>query len=50
MRDAGLVPQVHDTLRPGEGEADTLTVSLWLGRDPRRVYDLPLVPSRLEVA
>lgn len=32
MAQAGLVPALHRTLAPSGGGADTLTVSLWLGR------------------
>ena len=42
LREAGLEVISHRQLAPtGEG-ADELTVSLWVGKDPRMLYDAPL--------
>ncbi|HEX4768277.1 MAG TPA: metalloregulator ArsR/SmtB family transcription factor [Lichenihabitans sp.] len=48
MRDAGLDIVTGRDLKPGPGEADLLTVSLWLGRDRRVLSDAP--PSLQVVA
>lgn len=44
MRDAGLEPILHRLLAPGSGEADKLTVSMWMGRDTRILGD-SLMPA-----
>lgn len=50
MTDAGLAVDLHRDLTPQPGEADKLTVSIWVGRDSRVVSDLPLAFPRQEVA
>ena len=42
MRDAGLDILGGRDLTPGDGEADQLTVSLWIGRDRRILSDAPI--------
>lgn len=42
MRDAGLDALPGQDLAPLPGEADKLTVSLWVGRDRRTLGDVPL--------
>jgi ubiquinone/menaquinone biosynthesis C-methylase UbiE len=49
MRDAGLAIDQHRDLTPMPGEADTLTVSIWVGRDRRTLSDAPFALSQ-EVA
>ena len=46
LAQAGLEPELHRLV--GSGEGARLTVSLWIGRDPRLVSDL--VPMGREVA
>lgn len=48
LRDAGLEPAAHRDLAPIDRSGDDLTVSLWVGKDPRMLYDAPL--QRKEVA
>ena len=50
LRDAGLDPHSFEQLQPAPGEADLLTVTIWLGRDRRIQTDAPFLPSSLEVA
>jgi demethylmenaquinone methyltransferase/2-methoxy-6-polyprenyl-1,4-benzoquinol methylase/ArsR family transcriptional regulator len=49
MAAAGLDLIAKDDLAPGAGEANKLTVSLWLGRDRRLIAD-PLPLTAREVA
>lgn len=43
MSEAGLDLVEHRDLRPGDDDGDRLTVSLWVGRDPRIISDdLPI--------
>ncbi len=49
MRDAGLDVVAGHDLAPRPGESDTLTVSLWMGRDARLLSDAPR-PRHQEVA
>ena len=49
MAAAGLDLMTKDDLVPGRGEANKLTVSLWLGRDPRVIAD-PLPVTTREFA
>jgi demethylmenaquinone methyltransferase/2-methoxy-6-polyprenyl-1,4-benzoquinol methylase/ArsR family transcriptional regulator len=49
MAAAGLDLIATDALAPGAGEANKLTVSLWLGRDRRVIAD-PLPLTAREVA
>jgi ubiquinone/menaquinone biosynthesis C-methylase UbiE/DNA-binding transcriptional ArsR family regulator len=49
MASAGLDLMTKDDLVPGRGEANKLTVSLWLGRDPRVLAD-PLPATTREFA
>ncbi len=49
MRLAGLEPVERRDLKPARGEADKLTVSIWVGRDPRLLGDA-LPQSRVETA
>ena len=41
LRAAGLEPRLHRTLAPDPGGEGTLTVSLWLARDPRVLIARP---------
>ncbi|WP_131194470.1 metalloregulator ArsR/SmtB family transcription factor [Lichenihabitans psoromatis] len=50
MADAGLASEQHRDLTPNDGEADTLTVSIWIGRDRRTLSDAPLAFPHQEVA
>ena len=50
LRDAGLDVVSHQVLAPAIGEADKLTVSIWLARDPRIVADVLPVNFNREVA
>ncbi len=50
MRDAGLAVDGHRDLTPLSGEADKLTVSIWVGRDRRVLSDGPFAFARQEVA
>jgi demethylmenaquinone methyltransferase/2-methoxy-6-polyprenyl-1,4-benzoquinol methylase/ArsR family transcriptional regulator len=50
MREANLEPLAHHVLAPAEGEAGKLSVSLWLGRDPRLLGDAPVPNSERRVA
>ena len=49
MREAGLEIAVHRDLKPAGAPRDQLTVSIWVGRDPRILTDI-VSPSRQEVA
>ncbi|MHC5652654.1 ArsR/SmtB family transcription factor [Stappia sp.] len=50
LQDAGLdMVEIRD-LHPDAGEADRLTVTIWLARDPRIVSDLPDLNLTQEVA
>ena len=49
MREADLDLVEHRDLRPGKGEADRLTVSIWVGRD-RRVQGDALPITHAEMA
>jgi demethylmenaquinone methyltransferase/2-methoxy-6-polyprenyl-1,4-benzoquinol methylase/ArsR family transcriptional regulator len=50
MREAGLEPLAHHVLAPAVAEAGKLSVSIWLGRDPRLVGDAPFPDSQRRVA
>lgn len=50
LDEAGLAPELARDLAPPDGGADQLTVSLWLGRDRRRVADRPVPALTREVA
>lgn len=50
LRAAGLTVDRHQDLAPRPGEADLLTVSIWIGCDRRILSDAPLVLPRQEVA
>jgi demethylmenaquinone methyltransferase/2-methoxy-6-polyprenyl-1,4-benzoquinol methylase/ArsR family transcriptional regulator len=50
MTDAGLAVDQHLDLTPMKGEADKLTVSIWVGRDRRALSDAPLAFPHQEVA
>ena len=39
MKEAGLEIMERRDLPAGPGKGDQLTVSLWVGRDPRRISD-----------
>jgi hypothetical protein len=48
MREADLDLIEHRDLRPGKGEADRLTVSIWVGRDRRIRGDaLPITHAEM---
>ncbi len=50
LKSAGLeLVDVRD-LEPEHNDSGELTVTLWLGRDPRMITDTPPVPVNLEVA
>jgi SAM-dependent methyltransferase len=40
LRDAGLEPEAHRDLRSPAQDAGKLTVSVWVGRDPRIISDI----------
>ncbi|HVB89419.1 MAG TPA: metalloregulator ArsR/SmtB family transcription factor [Beijerinckiaceae bacterium] len=42
MREAGLETAAHRQLAPTRRAGDDLTVSVWVGKDPRMLYDAPL--------
>ena len=52
MAAAGLTPARFVNLAPDKPEGDKLTVSIWVGRDPRIVTDAPALPAAaaIEVA
>ncbi len=52
MAAAGLTPARVLNLAPDKPEGDKLTVSIWVGRDPRIVTDAPALPAApaIEVA
>lgn len=50
IQDAGLNAQFHELLKPEAGEADRLTVTIWVGQDRRIQTDAPFVPASREVA
>jgi ubiquinone/menaquinone biosynthesis C-methylase UbiE len=50
LAEAGLEIALQRDLAPQPGDAATLTVSLWLGRDPRIIFDAPLTRPRMELA
>ena len=49
MREAGLLPIEHRELKPAKGDAERLTVSIWVGLDQRVRGDAPPL-SQAEVA
>ncbi|MBC00683.1 MAG: ArsR family transcriptional regulator [Rhodobacteraceae bacterium] len=50
LADAGLDVVLTRDLAPDAGDADRLTVTIWLARDPRIVSDLPELNMTQEVA
>ncbi|MGJ3262578.1 MAG: ArsR/SmtB family transcription factor [Salinarimonas sp.] len=50
LADAGLDCPLHRDLAPPRAGEDALTVSLWLGRDRRRINDMPFRTHDREVA
>jgi demethylmenaquinone methyltransferase/2-methoxy-6-polyprenyl-1,4-benzoquinol methylase/ArsR family transcriptional regulator len=50
LGDAGLDVILTRDLAPDAGDADRLTVTIWLARDPRIVSDLPEINMTQEVA
>lgn len=42
LREAGLSIDRHVDIAPPKGAAEELTVSIWIGRDPRTILDAPL--------
>ena len=49
MREAGLLPIEHRELKPAKGDAERLTVSIWVGLDQRMRGDAPPL-SQTEMA
>jgi SAM-dependent methyltransferase len=49
MEAAGLEPVRFQNLAPDNRGADHLTVSIWVGRDPRIVTDVPAQPDATAV-
>lgn len=50
IEEAGLEPASHADLPPAGAQTDRLTVSIWVGRDPRILSDQLITPRLREIA